>query len=145
MTNDVRAPRDFAETQFDHTPDLPVSAVFGPHFGQAHPELRVVASKLDTHAPAPATHAGYPDPEKLMREREQRTRIERAAERAHHQMVFGGAQRQADAINVARKEAYERGDRHGYTDGYWIGMLLGGFLGSVLTYIAVRIGFALAS
>jgi hypothetical protein len=146
-------PQDFADTQLSevpHSTDPMLSAVYGPRFGATPPPLRVVASRQyppkRNPAQPPAHHKGhpapvqFPDPERLMHEREQRARAERGLDAE----VFGQRQRQADGLRAACREAHDTGYRTGYVVGtrwgIWCGAIGGSLLGMIAGVCLVQLG-----
>lgn len=145
-------PQDFADTQMSEVPchTGPLSAVYGPRFGATPAPLRVVVSNrmeppepARVHSPAHKGHPAsiqFPDPEQLMREREQRAR----AERANDAEIFGQRQRQADGLRAACKESHDTGYRTGYVAGtrwgIWCGAIGGSVLGMIAGVCMVKLG-----
>ena len=120
-------PDDFAPTVQGELPN--------PLFPLADetPRLRIVAKPTGRKAPAPIA---FPDPEKLMREREARARDDRRRDN----LTFIAEQQQAQEIASAFAAGRKTGDREGYVAGVSTGLLRGGLAGLIVG-AALVIGF----
>lgn len=153
MNNVFAHPRDFAATVLDLRPH-PEADEHRPLDPLALPLVRTQHADGPTTPNArppwvPTTRIQYPDPEALMRRREQAARDERLAQRQAQARTDLEADRRAARTAVIRA-ARESGEQQGYVAGWragfryavFAGVLIGAILGTAATRFALTGGAA---
>ena len=153
MNNVFADPRDFAATALDLRahPEADEHRALDPFDPLALPLVRTQTADGPTTRPpwVATTRIQYPDPEALMRRREQAARDERHAQGVIQAFEKAQADRTAARTAVVRA-ARESGEQQGYVTGWrtgfryaiFAGVLIGVILGTAATRFALTGGVA---